>query len=269
MNKINNTLHEIHTIDNHAQRSRWINNVHPLVKLCLTVFYMLITVSFGKYELTGLLGMLVYPLILFELCELSITEALYKLRAVLPFLCLFGLANPFFDRAPIASLGTLVLTSGMLSMCTMIIKALFTVLSSYVLITTTTIEEICYALRLLHLPKLFVTQVLLTYRYLFVLLEEANTVMQAYALRAPGQKGVHFRVWGPLAGQLLLRSMRRADELYQSMCLRGFEGEFYYGNGKKMTGADFAYLIIWICVLFIFRMFPVLELVGHLLPASL
>lgn len=264
MSRINNSLREIHTIDDLAQRDQWVNGIHPLVKLCLTVIYMMITVSFGKYELTGLLGMLVYPLILFELCELSIKEALYKLKAVLPFLCLVGLANPFFDREPVGSLGAFTVTSGMLSMCTLLIKGIFTVLSSYLLIATTTIEEICYALRLLHLPKLFVTQVLLTYRYLFVLLAETDTIVQAYTLRAPGQKGVHFRVWGSLAGQLLLRSMRRADELYQSMCLRGYDGEFYYASHRKAALHDVLYLSVWLTVMTAFRCFPVLELIGNL-----
>lgn len=51
-------------------------------------------------------------------------------------------------------------------------------------------------------------------------------VVQAYELRAPGQKGIHFKVWGSLMGQMLLRSMDRAEVIYESMCLRGFDGVF-------------------------------------------
>ncbi|MBO5031391.1 MAG: cobalt ECF transporter T component CbiQ [Lachnospiraceae bacterium] len=262
MSKLNNTLHNIRTIDEMARRSKRINRLHPLVKLCVTVFYMILVVSFDRYHLIGLMGMMIYPYLLFELGEISLKNALCRLRVVLPVVCMVGLLNPVFDTEPVGRLGGITITSGMLSMCTLMLKGIFTVLSAYLLIATTTIEEICYALRLLRLPKLFVTQVLLIYRYISVLLSEADHMMNAYLLRAPNQKGVHFKAWGSLAGQLLLRSMDRADELYQSMCLRGYRGEFYYGSGQKMSGTDFAYLIIWICVLFIFRRFPVFELIG-------
>ena len=109
-------------------------------------------------------------------------------------------------------------------MVTLMIKGIYSVLAAYLLIATTSIEKICYALRLLHIPAILVTQVLLTYRYNTVLLEEANRMTQAYSLRAPNQKGVHFKVWGTLAGQLLLRSMDRANEVYEIMTLRGYQG---------------------------------------------
>lgn len=265
MSKISNSLREIQTIDEMARRDQWMNRLHPLVKLCVTIFYMIMVVSIDRYDLMGLLGMLIYPLISFELGEISIKDALYKLRMILPLVCLVGLFNPFFDRISCGTFLGIHITTGMISMLTLIMKGIFTVLSSYLLIVTTTIEEICSALRILHVPRMMVTQVLLIYRYLFVLISEADRITQAYALRAPGQKGIHFKVWGSLVGQLLLRSMDRADELYQSMCLRGYHGEFYYGNDRKIAFSDFGYLIIWIILLLLFRIFPIFEIVGSLI----
>ena len=122
------------------------------------------------------------------------------------------------------------------------------VIGTFLFIAATTIEKVCYALRILHVPPIMVTQILLTYRYISVLLKEANTIMQAYLLRAPDQKGVQFKVWGPLAGQLLLRSIDRADMVYQSMMLRGYHGEFYYSDMKKCTGKDCGYLAAWLII---------------------
>ena len=118
-------------------------------------------------------------------------------------------------------------------------------LAAYLLIASTSIEKICYALRLIHIPTVVVTQILLTYRYISLLLEEAGRITDAYALRAPNQKGIHFKVWGSLAGQLLLRSMDRADAVYQSMVLRGYRGDFSYGAKTVFRTKDIAYLIIW------------------------
>lgn len=269
MSKLSHTFHEIQTIDNMARRNQWVNRIHPLVKLCITIFYMLMVVSYDKYNLTGLLGMFVYPLILFELAEVSFRDAFYKLRIVLPLVCAVGIFNPIFDYEPIAMLFGITVTSGMFSMCTLMLKGIFTVLSSYLLIATTTIEELCYALRLMHLPKLFVTQILLTYRYISVLLLEANRITQAYSLRAPKQKGIQFKVWGSLSGQMLLRSMDRANELYQSMCLRGYTGEFYYQKSIRILPSHILYLIVWLAILSIFRIFPVFEIVGKIIVSAL
>ena len=51
---------------------------------------------------------------------------------------------------------------------------------------TTTIEEICRALRQLHLPKTITSLLLLTFRYIGVLLSEVSVMQEAYSLRAPG-----------------------------------------------------------------------------------
>ena len=264
MNKINEAIHELQSIDELAKRDQWMNRLHPLVKLFLTVFYIVLVVSFSRYRLPGLISMAVYPLILFQLGDLSFRDALRRLRIVLPVVCVVGIFNPFFDRTIVLQLGNVCVSGGVLSMLTLMLKAVLTVFSSYLLIATTPIEEICYALRLLHVPQIFVTELLLIYRYVTVLLAEAGRVTDAYSLRAPGQKGVAFRAWGPLLGQMLLRSVDRAEILYQSMCIRGFRGHFYYKRKKKGPAEDLVYLSAWILLLALLRFFPVLEMVGNL-----
>lgn len=264
MSKMNRAIYEIQSLDTLANEKRWANELHPLVKLFVTMLYIAITVSFPKYDISGLFVMVIYPLLLFNIGELSFREGVRRLRIVLPLVCLVGLCNPFFDREIVMKIGSFSITGGILSMLTLMIKGVFTVLASYLLIATTSIEKICYALRMLHLPKVFVTQILLIYRYISVLLGEANRITQAYSLRAPGQKGIHFKVWGSLVGQLLLRSMDRAQNLYESMCLRGYRGEFYYGNKIKMCVKDIVYLIVWIVILVALRFFPVLEWIGNI-----
>ncbi|MDD7740871.1 MAG: cobalt ECF transporter T component CbiQ [Fusicatenibacter sp.] len=248
MSKLGSALYEIHHMDTIAERDQWVNHIHPLVKLVLTVAYIAACVSFSKYDLTGILRMGIYLIVVFILGDISFRDSLRRLRIVLPLVCFVGLFNPFFDREPYLQIGSLVITTGVISMVTLMIKGIYSVLAAYLLIATTSIEKICYALRLIHVPAILVTQILLTYRYVSVLLEEANRIMQAYALRAPNQKGVHFKVWGTLAGQLLLRSMDRANEVYESMTLRGYRGEFYYAAKEPCKGKDYLYLFVWLAV---------------------
>lgn len=245
MNKLGNALYEINYMDTLARRDHWLNRLHPLVKLLVSAGYIAVTVSFQKYDLTGVLRMGIYPIAIFILGEIPFRDSLRRLRLVLPLVCFVGIFNPFFDRQPVLSAGGFVITSGILSMLTLMLKGVYSVLASYQLIASTDIEKICFALRRLHFPPVMVTQIMLAYRYTSVLLNEANRIMQAYTLRAPHQKGVHFKVWGSLAGQLLLRSMDRAGAVYESMTLRGYQGEFYYASRRRWGKGDYLYLAAW------------------------
>ncbi len=241
--RISHALYEVHAIDALAQRDLWMNRIHPLPKLLLTIAYIAVSVSFQKYDIFGLSGMAVYLIAGFILGELSFRECIWRLRVVLPIVCLAGIANPFFDRATVA-FGPISMRAGFLSMATLMLKGAFAVFASYLLIATTSIEKICGALRMLHVPKVLVTQILLSYRYITVLLGEAGRVTQAYELRAPRQRGVHFKVWGSLAGQMLMRSVDRANNVYESMLLRGYDGEFRAPcHRQRMRPSDAFYFL--------------------------
>ncbi|MBR0088074.1 MAG: cobalt ECF transporter T component CbiQ [Lachnospiraceae bacterium] len=264
MSKIGQAISEIQTLESVSKEDTWLNRIHPLSKLILTVFYIAVTVSFHKYDLFGLFAMILYPAVVFMVGELSFKDALRRLRIVLPLVLIMGVLNPFFDRTPLLKLGNIAVSGGVVSMVTLMIKAVLTVLAGYLLIATTSIEKICYALRLIHVPKIFVTVVLLIYRYISVLLSEAHRITEAYSLRAPRQKGVHYKVWGSLLGQMLIRSMDRAGVIYESMQLRGFSGDFGPGKKEKAKTSDFLWPVIWCGIIILFRLFPVIRLLGSL-----
>lgn len=265
MSKISNAIYEIHHMDTLAARDQWANRLHPLVKLVLTIGYIAIVVSFSKYDVIGLAAMAIYLLVTFLLADLSFLDSIKKLRLILPLVCLVGILNPVLDHTTILIDG-IEIRAGMLSMITLIMKGIFSVLATYLLIATTSIEKLCYALRLLHIPKVLVTQFMLTYRYITLLLEEVNRITQAYQLRAPNQKGIHFKVWGSLAGQLLLRSMDRANEVYESMLLRGYQGEYQYIRERTaLRGQDILYFTCWAILFVLFRSVPVILVVGNVI----
>ena len=186
----------------------------------------------------------------------------YKLRIVLPLVMAVGLFNPFFDKTVVLKLGNLAVTGGSLSMLTLMLKGLFCLMASFLLMATTPIDNLCAALRQLHVPKMLVTLLLLTYRYVGVMTEELAVMTDAYHLRAPGQKGIHISAWGSFLGQLLLRSMDRAQELYSSMLLRGYHQHFHYVDIKPFRKRDALYMIVCIAVFLLLRTVKVAELLG-------
>lgn len=271
MSKMDTALRELTLLEEQAEEKKFINKVHPISKLALTVLYILLVVSFDKYDLAGLLGMVLYPLIVFILFDISFVKCVRRTAVILPLLLFVGIWNPFFDRTPLLLWGMFPVSGGVLSFVTLLIKGIFTILAGYLLIVTTSIGKLCAALRMLHVPQVLVTTVLFIYRYISVLLKEADSMTKAYALRAPGQKGIHFKVWGSLAGLLLLRSMDRAGEVYESMCLRGFDagrgrGAFFAGvNAGRFAGKDFLWLLVFGGGLIVLRIYPIFEMAGRIM----
>lgn len=242
--------------------------------LLITLLYMVTVVSFPKYQLAGLCSMVIYLLIQAIWHELSLWEGLKKLWPVCLLTAVMGAANPFFDRVSWGQLYGLTITGGMVSMLTLMLKGIFCALASYFMACRMGIRGICRGLRLLHVPRELVTVLLLMDRYLLVLLKEVERMTQAYRLRAPGQKGIHIRAWGAFLGLLLLRSLDRAQVVYESMLLRGYKGEFdvgFYGknglpdNGRGTAWAGVLVFLAWAAAFLTLRFVPVFQLAGRLL----
>lgn len=235
MDKISHALSEFREMDALAAQDSPIHKLHPLVKLTVTLVYILCVVSFHKYQFSALAIMVLYPILLFQISGIPVRTCFYKLRIVLPLVCAVGLLNPFYDKTPLFTIGSVVVSGGVVSMITLMMKGVFALMASFLLIATTPMDSLCAALRTIKVPSLLVTLLLLTYRYVSVMLNEVSVMTEAYHLRAPKQKGIHISAWGSFLGQLLLRSMDRAEVLYESMQLRGFHGEFYYADTPKCT----------------------------------
>ena len=124
--------------------------------------------------------------------------------------------------------------------------------------------NILSALKSVHVPQVLLNVIYLIYRYLTLLLEEASRVFTAYRLRAPGQRGLHFSVWGSLVGSMLLRSMDRAETVYQSMELRGYQPEYAFTDSTPWNGTSSLYLILCLISMALLRFIPVFSFLGSL-----
>lgn len=264
MDKLSKAQKELYEMDGLASGESPVHCLHPLGKLFVTIFYIVTVVSFSKYDFSGLVIMVLYPVVMFQAAGIPVSLCFYRLRMVLPLVCAVGLVNPFLDRQVVAELGNVMVTGGMISMLTLMLKGIFSLMASFLLIATTRIDTLCAALRILRVPEMITTLILLTYRYVGVMLEEVAVMTQAYSLRAPGQKGIHISAWGSFLGQLLLRSMDRAEELYHSMQLRGFRGEFYYVDIPPCKMGTVVYAAASSAAFLCCRIFDITGLLGSL-----
>ena len=242
MSKIVDSIYNIRLLDDLARKDTIIHKLHPVSKLLTTFVYLIVVVSFNRYEISGLLPFVIYPMVLILLAELPAMPILKRLLMAEPLIIGIGILNPLFDPR------------GWITFASIMIKCALTVTTCLILVSTTGMDKIAQALRTLKVPNIFVLQLLLTFRYISVLIEELARMLRAYGLRAPRQKGVKLKDSGSFAGQLLLRTFDRAQRVYDSMRLRGFNGEYHSYGKSNVMWKDIVYLAAW-SLFFIFGKF--------------
>ena len=90
MSKVERTIKEINRMDELAARNTWLNCIHPLAKLIVTIFYIAVTVSMSGYRIEGVLLMAVYPTVLFIMGDISFYDSIRRLKLILPLVCMTG-----------------------------------------------------------------------------------------------------------------------------------------------------------------------------------
>jgi cobalt/nickel transport system permease protein len=96
----------------------------------------------------------------------------------------------------------------------------------YFLSLSTPMVDLLAVLRRLKVPKLMLELVALIYRFIFVLLETADTIHTAQISRL-GYTNLTsaYRSIAALASTLFIRAYQRSDELYTALEARGYDGD--------------------------------------------
>jgi len=194
------------------------------VKILLALIFVTCVTSFPKYEIAGLIPYFLAPVALGALGGVSARLVGRLLLFAAPFAALVGLFNPLLDRAPVALPGGGVVAAGWLSFASILLRFVLTVSLLLVLTATTSWPGLLHALEQLRVPRVFITQLHILHRYLFVLAEEADQLGHARALRDPARRHPRPRVAAHLLGALLWRTSERAERIYFAMKARGFQG---------------------------------------------
>ncbi|MHB9293637.1 cobalt/nickel transport system permease protein [Hollandina sp. SP2] len=253
------------TLERLALGTSPVHRLHPRAKLLTTCGYMVTVISFPSHQVSGLMPFLLYPAVLMSLSGTPYKPLLGRLLAALPFALMGGISNLFFLPEIALYLGPWGVSTGMVSLVSILLKTLLTVFGVLLLIATTPFFEISWQLTRLGIPKILNLQLLMTYRYISVLLGEAATMVTAYSLRSPAQKGIKMQDMGSFLGQLILRSFDRAERVYHAMQCRGFDGMY---RSKKQQGfrlVDYGYTLGLGISLGVFRFFNVSVFLGHLI----
>lgn len=262
MIKIESNWIDLRYLDDLATQKSVIHRLNPGIKLITVLLFIIITTSYPKYEIAGLMPLIFFPFTLILLGNLPWNHLLRRLILVSPFVVLIGIFNPLFDQTPVMQVHSLLISGGWISFLSITLRFILTVTAALILVATTGIDAICAALLRMGVPKVVVTQLLFMYRYIHVLLDELIRVIQAYGLRSFHGEKLRFRVWGSLIGQLLMRTMDRARRIYSAMLCRGFDGEIRMVRTHNISGADLIYITGWIAFFCAARFFNIPHALG-------
>jgi len=265
MAKIESALFDIGALDALALRDTTLHRLDPRAKLVTALVFIVTVASFGKYEISSLLPFFIFPAVLIAHGRLPFGLLARKLLLVAPFAFFIGIFNPFLDREILVNIGPLPISGGWVSFCSILLRFALTIGAALILIATTSFPGVCMALEKLGAPRIFAVQLLFLYRYIFVLTDEAVRLVRARALRSFRKNGSGVKVFGNLVGQLLLRTLERAQRIHLAMLCRGFDGEIRLLRPSKIGKAEISYIVGWSSLFIIMRLYNIPRLLGDIL----
>lgn len=248
MSRIDAALDDLRSLEALALRDTPLARLDARAKVVTTLIFIVVVVSFDRYAVAALLPLALYPVALAAIGDVPARSLARKLAVAAPFAVLVGLANPWFDRAPLLVIGGIEVAGGWLSFTSIVTRFVLTVGAALVLIAGTGMLPLAAALGALGVPNVLTAQLLFLYRYAFVLGGEAARMNTARELRSNGQRA-RLASYGPLLGHLLLRAFGRAQRIDLAMRARGFDGQVRSPRPMRWTSRDTAFVLGW-CAFF-------------------
>jgi cobalt/nickel transport system permease protein len=254
---------EIGTLDAISRRDSPAHRLDPRAKLLATIAFLAVVVSWGRYEILGLVPFAAFPLVLCAAGRVPFGFVAHKLLIAAPFVLVLGAFNPIFDTVPRELATGIEIPGGWISYLSILLRFGLTVGAALALVAVTGMNPVCAAAERLGAPRIFVAQLALLYRYLFVLAAQAQRMQRAAELRAPGWKRPSIALFGSLVGHLLLRTLDRAQRIHLAMRCRGFDGQIPLLRPMRFGPRDAVFLAAWIAFFAAVRFFDLSDIVGR------
>ena len=231
-------LNEIFS-DRFAQRVNYLTEVDARSKMLFVAAAIIMVVSSRNPYV---------PLIVFSLSLIFLLGIRIPLRIIL-----FRVAAPLGIAGAILFMQIFFygMAEGLARGFLIMAKVLGAVSVIIFLSMTTPVNKLLNAARWFKVPDTWVEIAMLSYRYSFVLLEDAVTIRNAQKVRL-GYSGLarSLRSFGELMGSTVIRTYDRSIAVYESMALRGYNGTMQNVAWEERFGIkDAAAVIVFIIIL--------------------
>lgn len=248
MAKLEKMLYSVHKLGNGTD-----SEVSASAILAVTIVYIIAVLSVPLYSPQYLVWLAVYPMIQAEISGIGFGTLFIKSLWILPLILLIGLFNPLLDTQTVFQVGGVAVSRGWISFFSLSLRGLLAVQAALLLTLSAGFYDMCHSLRHFGCPKILVSQLQFTYRYLMVILEEALGMERARKARGFGRKSYPLAMWARFVGQLLIRSYDRASSIHRAMLARGFAGTMPSTRSHAMNLRSWCFIGVWTVVIVILR----------------
>jgi len=246
-------------LDRYSGLDTPVHRLDPRAKVLLTLAFAVVVVSTPP---TRVRAFLVYAGLVSwttALAHVPLRYLLVRVAAVLPFSVVAALWLPFLRGGESVALfwGRLhVSVAGLWLLAGVAMKSILGAAAVLLLVSTTPFGSLLAGLRRLGAPVILVDLLSLTYRYLFVLVDEAMRLRRAAAARGYRPRWLGQAVLiGRLVGRLFVRAYERAERVYGAMLQRGYTGRLPASRPLHFRAADAAALSVIVPALAAVRIF--------------
>jgi cobalt/nickel transport system permease protein len=265
---IEEQLYSISRLDNLSLADTPVHRADPRVKIALTLAFVVCVTSYSRYAVTQLLPFAAFPILLAAAADLPAGFLFRRLLVVSPFAVAVGIFNPLFDRETLVTLGGLSIPGGWISFASILIRFALCMSAALLLIATTGFYRICTSLQSLKIPSVLTVQLLLLYRYLFLLAEEALRLIHARELRSFGRKAKGVKSTGAIIASLLGRTLQRARRIHEAMSARGLHFTLPQYEKLRISAKDMLLLVGTLSAFVLLRIFDLSDIVGMLVTGG-
>jgi cobalt/nickel transport system permease protein len=197
-------------IDGWSRGNSSIHRRHAAAKILVTLIFLICIATLTPES--GFVCALYFALLVGTAAGagLPVPALLRGAAAVLPFALSFALLSLLAGDAVRALL--------------LLVRAWLSSFAALLLIATTPMPLLVAGLEWLRAPRFLLQVMQFLYRYLTVLIEEANLMRQAGLARAGSLRRMRFQQSAAVLAVLFARSYSRAEAIHRAMLARGFEG---------------------------------------------
>jgi len=247
-------------LDRYLEGGSWFHKADARIKLVMALGFIFATTSIPPGKWTGFAAMMALVWLAAGVSRVGLLRVFLRSLVAIPFI-LIALPTVFtkpgaplfeLDLALFALTGT---QEGLDFFISVLLKSWTSVTAAVVLTATTPPLRLLEALRSIRIPAVLVAIVMLMYRYLFVLVEEAQSMMRARAARsaAIGPKSGGSLVWraksaGGMAGSLFIRTLDRSERIYMAMVARGYDGTLRQADSTPLRRGAIGALVLALCI---------------------
>ncbi|UJL45252.1 cobalt ECF transporter T component CbiQ [Virgibacillus sp. NKC19-16] len=217
--------------DGALEISQWALDWEPRAKLVAGLFFIFGVISLTTTAIATIAYVTSFMIVVFMRIPLTLLFKRYLI--ITPFLLLMTVPLLF---------GQGFFVSDNLAFATLILIKAFTSMNVItIILDSQSLDQFMNSLADLKVPPLLITVLILSYRYVFLFLDDIQKMQIAMKSRFfnGGLSIRALKVYGQLIGTLIIRSMDRAERMYEAMASRCFNGKLRFEKSPKMTQWDF------------------------------